>query len=185
MAVPKEKTPNRMNRAIFLFALAIMLNALLNHSLANKPELLKIGDKLPQFQGIVMGGGNIKGSDFTGKPTVFFFYANWCPCSHETVEHVKIAGKDYAKDGLAVIGVGIQDSRGNLEKFAERHKLDFPVIVDGGDDIARSMGVRTTPTTIFVGSDGVVKSIFVGKVEQFDQLADGLESILEKEIEPV
>lgn len=181
-AVPRSK---RFNQIIVLSALAILLNALLTYSVTNRPELLKVGDTIPQFNMDVMGGGKVSETDFTGKPTVYFFYADWCPCSNQSIGKIQKAQRDYSDAGLALIGIGIQSSSGKLEGFARKYAIDFPVIVKGGDDMARSMGVKTTPTTIYVDGGGVVRSIFVGKIERYDQMTEGLNSILQNRNTPV
>jgi len=78
---------------------------------------------------------------------------------------------------LSFVGIGIQDSAEKLARFARQYQLDFPVSNVGGDGLARSVGVSVTPTTVFVGPDGVIRSIFVGKIERYNQLTDGLDAI--------
>ncbi|MFQ5430884.1 MAG: peroxiredoxin family protein [Nitrospinota bacterium] len=168
----------RSNQTIILFALAILLNALLNQSIAGRPDLLKIGDKIPSFQLKAISGVNVSGADFVGKPTVYFYYADWCPCSHASVKYIKKARADYRDAGLAFMAIGMQGTSDKLEEFAKKYELDFPVSVKGGDDVARSMGVRTTPTTLFVDEAGVVCSIFVGKIKKYEEISDGLNSIM-------
>jgi peroxiredoxin len=183
--LPAVARSKRSNQIIFLLALAILLHALLNQSVAGRPDLLKIGDKVPPFHLKIISGGKVSEVDFIGKPTLYFFYADWCPCSHRSIGHIKKARADFGEAGLALMGIGMQGSSSNLEEFARRYKLGFPVSVKGGDDVARSMGVRTTPTTLFVDEAGVVRSIFIGKIERYEQIADGLNSILRSSDTPV
>lgn len=183
--IPANRPSKRKNQVIFLVALAILLNALLNQSIAAKPELLKIGDKIPPFQLKTIGGGAVSEKDFIGKPTVYFYYADWCPCSHISIEYIKKAQADYRDAGLALMGIGIQGSSGKLEDFAKKYELDFPVSVKGGDDVARTMGIKTTPTTLFVDEAGVVRSIYVGKIERYEQISGELNSIMKTNKAPV
>ena len=39
-------------------------------------------------------------------------------------------------------------------------------------------GKEAMLTTVFVDKDGVIRSVFVGRIDRFDQLTEGLESIL-------
>ncbi len=177
MIAESSRRPNRLNQIIFLFAALILLNALLSQSLAGKREILKIGDQIPSFKVSLLGGGTMSDADFIGNPAVFFFYADWCPCSHKSVPYIKKAKEEYKASGIAMLGVGIQDSSDSLKAFAEKHQLGFPVTVDDGNALARLIGVKTTPTTIFADSNGVVRSIFVGQIEQFGQVEESLKSI--------
>ena len=99
--------------------------------------------------------------------TLYFFYAGWCPCSHASAPWIKKALADNAGAGLQAFGVGIQDKTAKLTEFARLHKLDFPVAVQGGQALADQTGVAITPTTLFVDENGVIKSVFVGKIERW------------------
>ena len=180
-----SRSSKRSNQVIVLVALAILLNGLLNISIAGRRDLLKIGDSIPPFNLIVIGGGKVSEADFVGKPTVYFYYADWCPCSHNSIGFIKKAGADYRDAGLALMGIGMQGSPDKLEGFAKKYQLDFPVSVKGGDDVARSMGVKTTPTTLFVDEAGIVRSIFVGRIDKYEQISDGLNSIMKTRNIPV
>lgn len=183
--LPVSQSSKRPNQIIFLLALAILLNGLLNQSVAGRPDLLKIGDKIPPFNLPVIGGGKVSEADFSGKPTVYFYYADWCPCSHNSIGYIKEARAEYRDAGLALMGIGMQGSSDKLEGFAKKYELDFPVSVKGGDDVARSMGVKTTPTTLFVDEAGVVRSIFVGRIERYEQISGGLNSIMKTDKIPL
>jgi peroxiredoxin len=172
---------NRRNHIIFFAALLILLNALLDQSIASKPELLKVSDSIPKFELKLIGGAKVTDLDFVGKPTVYFFFADWCPCSHQSIGHIQKAERDYAPSGLAMVAIGTQDTSEQLTEFAKRYQIDFPVSAEGGNDVARIMGVKTTPTTIFVDKSGIVRSIFIGRIDEYSQLTDGLEDIVKKE----
>lgn len=176
--------PKRLNQIIILLALALVLNAVFVHLGSKKQELLKVGDHVPDFRLEAVGGTVVGNGDLKGKPAVYFFYADWCPCSHQSVGWIKKAREEYKGSGMAFIAVGIQDSSDNLRGFAKKYGLDFPVSVTGGDDVAGSMGVKTTPTTIFADGGGIVRSIFVGKIEKYDQISGGLKSILASSDKP-
>jgi len=171
VSVPRKK---RINQVILLVSLAIILNAVLNHSLANTPDLVKVGDSLPEFSVKSSKGEELGLFTIKDKPALLYFFAEWCPCSHESIGFIKQAEDEFAKNGLAIIGIGIQDRAKNLAGFVTKHDLKFPVSISGGDDVARSLGVKTTPTALFVDKDGIVKAIHIGKIEHYDDIAEGL-----------
>ena len=94
---------------------------------------------------------------------MYVFYARVVPLLPRVGRLFQKAYNNNDKAGLGVYFVGIQDSVANLAQFAQTHKLKFPVTVSGGESLASSVGVKITPTTIFVDDQGVIRSIYFGK----------------------
>lgn len=177
----ENKSGRRVNQIILLAALALILNALFNHFVTDASKVnkaLKAGDRFPAFSFTALNGLAVSDKSFSGKPTIYYFYANWCPCSHESIQFIKKMGAENAQSGLMTLGVGIQDSPAGLAQYAKTHKLEFPVVTENGQDLAREAGVEITPTTIFVDSGGVIRYVHVGKIERYDQALEGLNAIL-------
>ncbi|MDH5543680.1 MAG: TlpA family protein disulfide reductase [Nitrospinota bacterium] len=176
--VPRSK---RINQIIIFGAIAYLLHALFIYSLEKQPELLKTGETVPHFSVGLADGGMLSEMDIIGKPAMIFYFANWCPCSHESIKWIKEAKSQYSSMGLTVVGIGIQDTTANISEFAAKHALDFPVGIKGGDSAARIMGIKTTPTTLFFDSSGVLRHSWVGKIEEQGQIQEGINSIYPKE----
>jgi peroxiredoxin len=177
------KARKRVNQIILLGALALILNALFNHFVVDASKLnktLKTGNQFPAFSFKTMSGSPISEKDFAGKPTVYYFFASWCPCSHQSMQWMKKMYAENGKSGLYILGVGIQDSSAGLAQFAKLHKIDFPVITEGGPSLARDAGVEITPTTVFVDPGGIIRYVHVGKIERYEQITEGLNEILKK-----
>ncbi len=182
-APPVSKSRKRVNQIILLGALALILNALFNHFVTDASKLnktLKAGNSFPAFSFTAMSGSPMSEKDFTGKPTVYYFFASWCPCSHQSIQWIKKMYAENGKSELSMLGVGIQDSSTGLAQFAKLHKIEFPVIIENGQSLAREAGVEITPTTVFVDRGGVIRYVHVGKIERYDQIAEGLNEILKK-----
>jgi peroxiredoxin len=179
----EKKSGRRVNQIILLGALALILNALFNHFVTDASKVnktLKAGDRFPAFSFTALSGSPVSDKTFAGKPTIYYFYANWCPCSHESIQFIKKMGAENSQSGLLMLGVGIQDSPSALAQYVKTHKLEFPVVTENGQDLAREAGVEITPTTIFVDSDGIVRYVHVGKIERYEQALEGLNMILKK-----
>jgi peroxiredoxin len=178
-----SNTRKRVNQIIILGALALILNALFNHFVTDASKLnktLKAGNAFPAFSFTTTSGSPISQKDFAGKPVVYYFFASWCPCSHESIKWMKKMYAENRKTGLSMLAVGIQDSSTGLAQFAKLHKIEFPVITENGPSLARDAGVEITPTTVFVDSQGVIRYAHIGKIERYDQLTEGLNAIFKK-----
>ena len=118
----------------------------------------------------VLGGGWLDRSQLAGKVVVVQFLATWCfPC-FATAPRLQELYDGYQQQGLAVVAVGM-DLEGPqvLRPFADQLGLRFPVLV--ADDALRSgqtaFGkVGLLPTTLIIGRDGKVVSLYAGVAEQ-------------------
>ena len=118
----------------------------------------------------VLGGGWIDRSQLAGKVVLVQFLATWCfPC-FATAPRLQELYDRYQQKGLAVVVVGM-DLEGPqvLRPFADQLGLRYPVLV--ADDAVRSgqtaFGkVGLLPTTLIVGRDGKVLSLYAGVAEQ-------------------
>jgi thiol-disulfide isomerase/thioredoxin len=120
---------------------------------------------------IVPGGWTLdnsqraKLSDYKGKVVLLDFYATWCePCRAETPHLVQLQ-KQYAGQGLQVIGlnVGGEDDREQVPNFAKEFGIQYPLafpddeLADGylGDN-------QNIPQAFVFGRSGNLIKRFVG-----------------------
>ncbi|MBF0291883.1 MAG: redoxin family protein [Nitrospinae bacterium] len=182
-APPVAKSRRRVNQIILLGAVALILNALFNHFVTDASKLnktLKVGNPFPAFSFTTLGGLPVTEKDFIGKPTVYYFFASWCPCSHQSMTLIKKMYAENGKSGLSMLGVGIQDSSTGLAQFVKLHKIEFPAVTENGPTLAHEAGVEITPTTVFVDETGIIRYAHVGKIERYEQIMEGLDKILKK-----
>lgn len=178
----------RINTIIILVSLALVLRAVLNYTPPIIP--LKVGDTAPEFSLKLKNGSDLRFSPLStfvsqdgskqekGEPTVLFFYANWCPCSNASAPFLKQASEEFTNEGVNFIGIGFQDSESDLNKFIEKYNLRFLAGVDKQQEIARSYGVSTPPTTIFINKEGKIDSIFVGKIKKYEDISERIKKII-------
>ena len=102
-------------------------------------------------------------SHWDGRPIVLNYWAEWCaPCRHEIPE-LNALHRERAETGTVILGVNYDGITGDrLTSLVERMRIEFPVLVD--DPIYRWDYARpeVLPTTVIVGSDGIVQEILIG-----------------------
>ena len=88
-----------------------------------------------------LSGKSVKLSDFKGKVILLDFWATWCvPCKFEIPAFVELQEK-YAKDGLQVVGISIDDTAAELKPYVEKMKMNYPVLQGlGHDDVQDAFG---------------------------------------------
>jgi peroxiredoxin len=132
------------------------------------PESL-LGEPRPGFTLISTDGENIDASSFDGQVLLINFWATWCaPCVEEMPMLSGVANQ-YAEEGLAVLGIAIDDP-GKARDFARELALAYPVAV-GTTETAmagRAYGNRSgmLPFSVLVDRAGIVRWAHLGALER-------------------
>jgi hypothetical protein len=72
-------------------------------------------------------------------------------------------------DKLMVLAIDLKDQEGStkdVSKFVTEFQLPFPVLLDEKGKARRSYALRGVPTSVFVGSDGVIRAVHQGPISE-------------------
>ena len=124
-------------------------------------EILKEGDKAPNFMGVDQNGEAISLNQYKGKKVVLYFYPkdNTPGCTAESC-NLRDNYDDLLEKGLDVIGVS-PDSEKSHKKFIEKHKLPFTLISDPEKEILKlynAWGEKKLYGRVY---DGVLRKTFI------------------------
>ncbi|MCC6164309.1 MAG: TlpA family protein disulfide reductase [Acidobacteria bacterium] len=103
-------------------------------------------------------GKSVRLADYTGKVVMLNFFATWCgPCKFETPMFVQLQ-EQYRSQGVAFIGVQVQDDPALLGAFRDEYKVNYPLLVaNERDDIDEAYGpLWGLPMTLMIGRDGTI-----------------------------
>jgi thiol-disulfide isomerase/thioredoxin len=121
----------------------------------------------------VFSGETVDLADFAGRPVVINIWASWCSgCNAEAKDVAAFAA---ANPDVAVLGLNFQDSPDGARTFYERHGWELVSIADPDGTLAFELGLRGTPTTIFLDAEHREAARIIGETD----LA-GLEAGLEQ-----
>ena len=103
---------------------------------------LRVGDRAPAFTLPDARGGDIALADLlAGGPVVLVFYrGGWCPYCNLQLAAFQSALTELRAAGAALVAVSPQTPDESLS-VAERHTLEFPVLSDAGNAVARTYGL--------------------------------------------
>src|SRR5207253_338346 len=77
--------------------------------------------------------------------------------------HLKASYAKYQNDpGVAFLLVSIDEDAKRLDRYLKEMQFPFPVARVSPEYAQRVMGIDNTPTTFYVGSDGIVRYQLVG-----------------------
>ena len=103
--------------------------------------MLKIGDKMPQFEVVDQDGKIVTSNDLLGRKTIIYFYPkdNTSGCTAEACNlrdnHQALIAKGYN-----VVGVS-KDSEASHRKFIDKFELPFTLLADTSTQMQQAFGV--------------------------------------------
>ena len=133
---------------------------------------VKEGDPAPAFEAGTTSGEVIRLADLKGKDVVLYFYPkdDTPGCTKEACSF-RDAYKDFQDKGAVVLGVSPDPAKAH-DKFTQKLKLPFPLLLDEEKNIINAYGVWGQKTfmgrkymgvyrvTFLIGKDGRIKKIW-------------------------
>ena len=110
------------------------------------------------FQVQDMNGEEFDFESLKGKVVLLNFWATWCgPCKVEVPWFVEFLD-EYGDDGLAVVGVSIDDTADKIQEFSAEYDVDYPMLVGvDREDVQESFGpIWGVPMTFFIDREGIL-----------------------------
>lgn len=91
------------------------------------------------------------------------FWATWCaPCQIEMPKFARWQGL-YGSQGLAVIGISMDDDPGPVREVVRKLHIDYPVAMGDAALGQRYGGVLGLPLTFLIDRNGIVRAQFQGE----------------------
>ncbi len=102
--------------------------------------MLKIGDKMPDFQVLDQDGKTVSSEDLIGRKTVVYFYPkdNTSGCTAEACS-LRDNYEALQARGYNVVGVS-KDSTASHRKFADKYELPFTLLADTSTQMLQTFG---------------------------------------------
>jgi cytochrome c biogenesis protein CcmG/thiol:disulfide interchange protein DsbE len=125
----------------------------------------EVGKPAPDFTATTIEGAKVTLSRLRGHPVWLTFGAPWCqPCRAENPD-VEAAYEQHRAQGLKVLAVFIQDSRSDIEEYAQRTGLTYAKVDDSSGRIASSYRIVGIPSHFFIDSTGILREIRISSLD--------------------
>ena len=149
--------------------------------------MLKIGDRMPDFQVADQDGNIVSSTDLKGKKTIIYFYPkdNTSGCTAEAC-NLRDNYASLTSKGYNVIGVS-KDSSASHRRFADKHELPFTLLADTSTEMLQAFGawgekkmygktvMGTIRRTFIFNEDGILERI-IEKVDTKNHASQILET---------
>lgn len=91
--------------------------------------------------------------------TVLFWWATKCPCVVRYQSRMEYLKKEYANKNIAIYAVSSNADDGipRILTTKQQRNFELPIILDHDGKLASLLGVRTTPTSLVLDSDALVR----------------------------
>jgi len=120
------------------------------------------GDAPPAIDMPDQAGAKVDLNELKGKVVLVDFWASWCgPCRQE-MPVLEQLHKKYAKQGLVVVGVNIDNNPKKMNNFLKGTPVSFRVVHDRKLEVASKYEPETMPSSYFIGRDGKIRYVQEG-----------------------
>ena len=136
--------------------------------------MLKIGDRMPDFEVVDQDGNKVSSKDLMGKKTVVYFYPkdNTSGCTAEACS-IRDSYEALLAKGYNIVGVS-KDSAASHKKYIDKYELPFTLLSDTSTQMLQAFGAwgekKMYGKTVF----GTIRRTFIFNEEGI------LERIIEK-----
>ena len=141
----------------------------------NYYDMLKKGDKAPDFTGIDQDGNKISLADFKGKKLVLYFYPkdNTPGCTAEACD-LRDNYHRFESMGYKILGVS-KDNEKSHKNFIEKFNLPFPLISDTETIILKTYEAWGKKKFMGREFDGILRKTFV--IDETGTISDIIEKV--------
>jgi peroxiredoxin len=124
------------------------------------------GQEAPAFSLRPVKGDTVSLKDFKGRLLLVNFFASWCPPCRAEIRELSQLHKQYAKQGLSIIGIAVDfvltpETVGDVAPLVEKLAIPYPVVI-ASEKTASDFHFKGIPTTILIDKDGKIAKTFYG-----------------------
>ncbi|MGT2771938.1 peroxiredoxin family protein [Streptococcus marimammalium] len=129
------------------------------------------GEMAPDFTLTGVDGKTYHLSDYKGKKVYLKFWASWCSIClatlEDTVDLSEMASDDYVILSVVAPTHNGEKTQSEFKKWYQGLGYDqLPVLLDNDGELLKAYGIRSYPTSAFIGSDGVLAKTHIGFMEK-------------------
>ncbi len=129
-----------------------------------------IGADAPAFEAIDLAGAPVTLAAHRGKVVVLNVWATWCLPCREEIPQLEALHKEFAAQGVEIVGVSI-DAAGmgsEITDFMREHDMQYAVWLDPDHNFALKFLTVGVPETFLIDKAGVIRYRMIGALRPGD-----------------
>jgi len=155
----------RVIQALIVVCLALLVWVIAG---AYQERVVVAGDSAPGFTVTTDDGRVLSPGNFGGKLLVVHFWATWCPPCVTEMPSLSEFQRQYASDGVVVLGISVDTNAKAYRDFLQRMNVSFATARDPDAKIASDYGTFQYPETYIINRDGKVIEKVISNADWMD-----------------
>lgn len=171
-----KKKKRTLIRTVLLLIMISAIGYTIFSSATAEKNVLRVGDQAPEFVLTDLNGNEHRLSEYRGEGLFLNFWGTWCkPCARE-MPAINSQYEEFKDQGVNVLAVNIDQSEFEVQSYADRYGMTFPVAIDEAKSVMEAYSVKPLPTTVLINSEGIVTDIITREMTE-EEIAGHMESI--------
>ena len=109
--------------------------------------------KAPDFS-LVGDKGQVSLSKYKNTVVYLDFWASWCKPCLKSFSFMNSMQKKYAKKGLKIIAINLDDERSAATDFLKQHPANFTIAYNPDGDVPNAYNLSVMPTSYLIDRQG-------------------------------
>lgn len=116
---------------------------------------------------------------YRGKVVYLDFWASWCIPCRKSFPWMNTVHKRYAKDGLVVLAVNLDQNKQDVSRFLDKYPASFTVAFDPEGKVAEQYQLKGMPSSYLIDKQGNVVMSHIGfRHNDIGQLENHIKTLL-------
>jgi len=145
-----------------------------------RPELLKVGEKAPDWTLETPDGKKVSLKDLRGNLVLMDFWATWCGPCKMAMPGVQKLHEEFGDKSVKVLGVNCWERGGDPAKYMKDQEFTYGLLLKA-DDVAKQYKVSGIPTFYLIDQEG--KILYAASGFGPDKEAE-LKKLIKKNLKP-
>ena len=171
-----------MRRFIYILAaivFALAPSSCINDEFPDEGDVVRIGDKLPDFSAMMNSGEVVTGEMLRKSVSVVIFFHTSCPDCQQLLPQLQPLYDEYSARGVAFALISREEGEISISAFWSAHNLTMPYSPQTDRTIYSLFARSLIPRVYISDENGVVQSIFADNpVPSYEEVKASIEKLL-------